>query len=460
MLKSDFGRQSKVALGIGLIVLALLVATVASAQAQNAAPDKSLPVPIGQAWKDRRPIAQLFLSQAQNVTAANPDGYLNREVDVTTEAGRAAFRKLLFDSADRWIGIMKDNNAQGMIVWDLEGYQQPGMVYVGDPRVLPFYAPEMDEIAHDFFKKFSDAGIRTGVCIRPNKIFLIPPDQVAKWGKWGYLLYDDRKDDVVEELSERITYAQKHWGCTIFYMDSNGFQHWTGTQLQWMNVPASMLLELRRRHPDVLIIPEHPTDGGYEWAAQYNEVRMGSVGTPEDIRKQYPGAFTVISLGGGPPDQVEQHWDALAASIGQGDATFIDGWWTSPVNLEAKYLYRQAAYDKSSLPSGTDTKSVSALLKLLQGSDNAVRFLAVRSLGNLPETSQGDALAAIARDDNDWLVRKEAVVALGKLNYAPAIPVLKGIVAADSGDLGYFAKAALQSIRTAGTPDPDAALPK
>lgn len=406
-------------------------------------PALSAPLPIGEAWTDRRPIAQYFISQAQYVTKLNPGGYLNKEVNVSTEAGNEAFRKLLLESADRWIGIMKEADAQGMVVWDLEGYQQASMVYVGDPRILPDYSPEMNAVADEFFKKFLAAGLRTGVCIRPNKIFLIPPEGVAKWGKWGYLIYDDRKDDVVKEVSERIAYAKKRWGCTIFYMDTNSYDTWEGEKKKSVTIPASMLQALRKIHPDVLIIPEHPTPGGHEWTAQYRELRGGWKGTPAAERQKYPGAFSVLSLGGGSEGLLEQNWEAIANSLAQGDAAFMEGWYPSEGNRLVKNLYRQAAYQKTALPAGTDLKSASALLKLLDYKDQAVRFLAVRALGTIKDTAQAEALMAIAAKDADWLVQKEAVVALGLLHDTKSIPVLAGLVQSNKSGIHFFARDAL-----------------
>jgi hypothetical protein len=397
--------------------------------------------PIGKTWTDRRPMGRLFMSQTQFVTPVNPDGYLNHDVDISTPAGRQAFKKLLLDSADRWIAIMKAANVQGVIVWDIEGAQQAGMMYVGDPRVLPVYAPEMDAVARDFFKKFRDAGLRTGVTIRPNNVHLNPPDQVARWGKWGYTLR--RKSEVVRELGSMMDYAQKHWGCTIFYMDSNYYAD--DNSVDGFNpsheVSADMLDQLHAQHPGCLIIPEHPDPDYWRSGAQYYDGYYGW-GTTDAERRQYPGAFSVMALTG---EKAFPKWDMLAHEVQYGDVLLIDGWYESGANTVVKYLYQQAAYQKAALPAGTDTNSAPALLNLLQGHDQAVRFLAVRALGSLSDTTQGDALTAIAASDADWVVQKEAVVALGRLKHAAAVPVLQKLTS--DPYLGYFATAALHDIQ-------------
>jgi HEAT repeat protein len=140
------------------------------------------------------------------------------------------------------------------------------------------------------------------------------------------------------------------------------------------------------------------------------------------------------------------NWELLAHEVENGDVLLIDGWYQSDANTMAKFLYQQAAYQKAALPAGTDANSAPALLTLLQGHDQAVRFLAVRALGSLSDTTQGDALTAIAANDADWVVQKEAVVALGRLKHAAAIPVLQKLT--NDPFLGYFATAALHDMQT------------
>jgi hypothetical protein len=431
-----------------LLSLAALIALPALSQAEVSVTPAQAGAPWR--WEDRRPIAQLFVSQQANRTTANPDGYLNQDVNVTTEEGRAAFRTNLLAYADRCIKIIKDMDGQGFVVWDLEGYQQPSMVYVGDPRILPEYAPAMDKVADEFFRKFREAGLRTGLTIRPNRIFRIPPEGVAKWGKWGYLLYDDQKDNVVKELGERVAYARKRWGCTLFYMDSNGYETWENGKKKSVTIPAALLKQLHELHPDVLIIPEHPTPGGHEWTAQYRELRGGWKGTPDAERQEYPGAFSVLSLGGGVPDATERNWEALATSIAQGDIAFFEGWYPSGGNREVKDLYRQADYQKRAAE--VDPGSNLERLLTLSGDTNAaVRFNAVRAL-----TAKRDAvvprLQAMLKDEPDWLVRKEVIVALGTIQGVDAIPML--VAEIERAAYGQHL-AALEQLRKHG----EAALP-
>ena len=73
--------------------------------------------------------------------------------------------------ADTSIGIMKEMNAQGAITWDIEGQEhQHSISYIGDPRIFASLAPEMKDIADEYFKRFRDANLKTGVCIRPQEL--------------------------------------------------------------------------------------------------------------------------------------------------------------------------------------------------------------------------------------------------------------------------------------------------
>ena len=210
-------------------------------------------------WPDRRPIATVFLCNSAWGLPKNPRGWFqgNKDVDVTTPEGLEKFGAKLMAYADNCVVRMKKMNAQGVIVWDIEGEEMPHAIsYIGDPRTLPKIAPEMDRFADAFMKKFSDAGFKLGVTIRPTEVY---QPGVAGKPAWDHRLVRDP----VALMSAKIEYAQKRWGCTIFYLDSNVFGNDMMSEEQrkklrfipWI-MPIAMLGKLAALHPDCVIIPE------------------------------------------------------------------------------------------------------------------------------------------------------------------------------------------------------------
>ena len=130
-------------------------------------------------WKDRRPIGEIFLAGPQINVPTNPRRWIMNfgEIDITNDKGKAAFRAALLKLADNSIQVLKDIGAQGMITWDPEGEEFGGEVYYGDPRLVPTLAPEMEfkndgakSAIDEYFEKFRAAGLKVGVCIRPQQI--------------------------------------------------------------------------------------------------------------------------------------------------------------------------------------------------------------------------------------------------------------------------------------------------
>src|SRR5438552_791525 len=171
----------------------------------------------------------------------------NRKIHVSTDEGKATFRTALLDSADQSIEALKDVNAQGMITWDPEGQEFLGAIYYGDPRLTPTLAPEMEcrnssgtSIVDEYFEKFRAAGLRVGVCVRPQQI------RMAN----GKPIQDAADDEhAAQILKDKIAYARKRWGCTLFYVDST----YEGPR----PLNPDVFKTVAETYPDVLLIPEN-----------------------------------------------------------------------------------------------------------------------------------------------------------------------------------------------------------
>jgi HEAT repeat protein len=443
----------------------LALASIPNAFPTESAPAASAAIPSAAGapfWKDRRPIGSLFLANEGACSAINPSGYMAAK-DVTTPEGRAEFRKKLLETADRCVANLKAMNAQGVIVWDIEGYEFPGLKYVGDPRMLPEFSPAMSEIAPEFFKKFTDAGLKVGVCLRPNYIFRIPEEHLIKHNRdprqhWGYMLYkepgvaiekgeyewfnkvqQDRVKDPVEELSSRIAYTKKNWGASIFYVDTNNYGKNVNGVEKGTLMPAAMWARLAAKHPDVLFIPEHENPEYYATTAPYNQPGVDPTAkTSPDIRSKYPGAFMVSTLHDN--RATPKFWEDYVSGIAEGDVLFVDagGGPTSGANPTVAAIYRDAELRKQIAAKG----DIPATAANLASADPAVRLAAVRAIKGKPDPALVAPLLDIAQHDPEWLVRRAAFTPLALSEKADADSHLVTL-AGDKDGLGVYAMLAL-----------------
>lgn len=289
-------------------------------------------------WPDHRAIGTLHLAASETNlhSATNPRGWFaDPSVDVTTPAGIAAFQKRMLAYADTSVGVLQKMNAQGMITWDLEGEQYPQTTtYIGDPWLLKTLDPEMDKIADAYFAKFRAAKLRTGLCIRPQRLKLgvgtAEQEELATNAEVTQLLYD------------KMVYANKRWGCTLFYVDSNGDP----------NVPydpaifQKLTQKLALAKINALVMPEHKNLRYYTCTAPYGEVRLGVTGTPDRVHAVYPQAFMNLYAPDGP---LTQDHDALVSAVRRGDILMFRAWWDDPQNAQIQSLYHDAGAQKPSV---------------------------------------------------------------------------------------------------------------
>ena len=137
-----------------------------------------------------------------------------------------------------------------------------------------------------YFRKFRDAGLRTGVCLRPQELKFRPngdPYQAATSGEEAY-----------QDMKEDLEYAKSRWGCTLFYIDSTVDHKAKGS------LEPELFSRLQREHPDVLLMPENQTLRYYTCSAPLDSMLHHGVSrTAPRIRDLWPEAFTVTMANGG-----------------------------------------------------------------------------------------------------------------------------------------------------------------
>ena len=283
-------------------------------------------------WKDRRPIGAIFLAGVQINLATNPRrwSFNAGNINVSTEEGKRSFREALLRLADYSISVLKRTNAQGMITWDPEGEEFPGASYYGDPRLVPKFAPEMEfkndggkSVIDEYFEKFRAAGLKVGVCIRPQDVAMID-------GKPVHQASDD--EQAVRILRDKIAYAKQRWGCTLFYVDS--------TATAGRSIYPDVFKAVAQAYPDVLLIPENESMRYFAYSAPLNSyVHHRITSTPYGACMVYPKAFSVLMASNG--DRPEDH-AALVDAVRRGDILLFNALYNDAGAEKIQKLYAEA----------------------------------------------------------------------------------------------------------------------
>jgi hypothetical protein len=286
----------------GLTALAVAAGAWAAAMTQAAVPVRE--------WPDRRPIGSLFLASNFHVSAKNPRGWFNQpELDVTGPGGPQRFCRALLAYAETSIAVLRSAGAQGAIAWDIEGEQYPHKTtYIGDPRLTGRLAPETEGCVDEFFGRFRRAGLRTGVTVRPQQIAFGADGVPRQTMAWDYAAL----------LLDKIDYARRRWGATLFYLDSNGGVRWPFEAFHLRRVAAA--------RPDVLLIPEYQHPLYYGFSAPYDDARRGDTGTRDLIRMIYPGAFKVLNIA----DMAAARTEVIRDAYRRGDILLFPAWFCGP----------------------------------------------------------------------------------------------------------------------------------
>ena len=277
--------------------------TATSAIASDAYASWAATYPSILQWSDRRAIGTIYLASSPAGGDGNtnsPGGYPTNprrwwndpSVNITTAAGLQAFQTRMLAQAETNVTDVKNMNAQGTITWDIEGEQYPQTTsYVCSPDQIATVAPEMESVVNvpgsaykgmklddAYFKIMTSAGIRVGVCVRPQQ-FKVNANKTAS----QQYLADSA---VAQELINKMQYAYKRWGTTLFYVDST-------VNVNGGTLAASIFKQAAEAMPQSLLIPEESTPLHYAYTAPFASfIDLGSLGTPASVHDYYPNAFS------------------------------------------------------------------------------------------------------------------------------------------------------------------------
>jgi hypothetical protein len=275
-------------------------------------------------WRDRRPIASLFLPGDGAKQSFSAEGL-------------AELRSRLMSYADRSVALLKEMNAQGIIVWNLEGddFPHPDAAFVGDPTLLFRIDPQMDLVADEFFRRFSSQGFSVGILLRPQQIVFRPDGSFYQQEAFLDAMA------IFKTLDRKIRYAKNRWGCSLFYIDSNfgplNLGLYDATIFKW----------LQKKYPDALLIPEHENEQYFAYTAPYYDLKgrekwPGTRSLSIEHTSVYPSAFSVINTADA---DLTTHRAELVQAVKRGDILLFRGWWRSPEFAAVSSIYREGISD-------------------------------------------------------------------------------------------------------------------
>ncbi len=320
-----------------------------AADASDAYASYAQKYPNQMTWTDRRIIGTAYLSSSpsnSDITQpggfpTNPRRYFNDpSVDITTDAGMRSFQaRMLAQSAEN-VSTARGLNSQGVITWDIEGEQYPQSTsYVCSPDQIVTVAPEMEVPVLDstssyaglpldtaYFKTMTDAGLKVGVCLRPQMFTFGANGTASQRFLTG-------NTAVIANLENKARFANTRWGATIFYVDStvdsNG-----GT------LDPAIFEQLITDFPNFLFIPEESTPRYYAYSAPfYSFIFHTDLGTPASILQSYPKAFGANLVNDVSSGTLGQYTPQLTAQVRQGDILMghADYWQANDPALVAIY---------------------------------------------------------------------------------------------------------------------------
>ena len=280
-------------------------------------------------WTDRRILGTAYLASSpsgSNITlpggyTSNPRRYFNdASVDIYSAGGLQAFQRRMLAQAAQNVNTARSLGGQGVITWDIEGEEFPqNTTYVCSPDQISKLAPEMESLVSDssspysgmhlvdaYFKTMSDAGFRTGVCLRPQ-VFTLYGDGTANQS------FLSGNAAIIANLETKAKYANGRWGTTVFYVDST-------VDVTGGTLDPAIFQQVNSDLPGFLFIPEESTPRYYAYTAPfYSFIFHNDLGTAATVYKVYPKAFGANLVNDVSAGTLAQYTPQLTQSVSRGD---------------------------------------------------------------------------------------------------------------------------------------------
>lgn len=390
-------------------------------------------------WPDRRPILRLFFGgglpkEQALVNLKNPESVVPPEPD-------PKFRERVLARMRSCVEGAKRVDAQGVVLWDLEGESFPHAVtFIGDPRHIRLLNPQMDLVIDEGVAILTEAGLRVGVTLRPSRV-------VFSAERGGAVHSHTDAKDPFEELAGKIEYIRKRWGGTLVYIDTNFFWRPYGQDATWQSahIAPEVWRRLLTKYPDTLFIPEIPTTADYQATAPYGEADMGNWNTPELVRRIWPESFRVIVLEDADPVPT---FDRFVACL--RDRNVLMTYAYSPATHYMNgivHIQEVAKFLDAGVPASVAATEPAALVGLLSDPAPAVRYHAVVRLRDRGTPEAAKPLWERAQDTNEvWGIRREALLALAKTPDPGTVSVLIDWVGKRDQGLYHAAAEALVAV--------------
>lgn len=275
-------------------------------------------------WANRNPIGLSFPNQHIN-------GQNKWLWEWTTQAEFDAGFNYHIDAC---IANCLDINAQGLLIWSLEGQTMPHNIsYIGDPARYNQFCPELTtELVTTLFNKIRNAGLLPGVTIRAQE--LRPVD----WSGFGWWQFDLSNVDYVNNLRNKMRWAYNNLGCRLFYIDScfRIQPDWGGGiyAVEGMFPPFEIIRDLFLEFTDCLIIPEQITT---PWVTICCPFSPGINKIDSSVKYMYPNAYQFI-FGQHNQFTSQEELDTLQASLAEGNIAGINVAYSSPYLIAYKQV--------------------------------------------------------------------------------------------------------------------------